>query len=338
MNNNSVRARVKTGGSARSPSDLVPPSRQSGRGRVEPKLPDRDTLKPFSVETLPSFQADIPDILERRKIESRRRITAREARSLIEVGIGVEGPFGILHFGDPHLDDPGTDVELLLHHMDIVKRTPALYAACLGDFINNWRGKLARLHAEQSTTQLEAIKLLQWFVAEAEMPWVYLIGGNHDVWHGDGDPMIWLRGEAAYEWHQCRLSLVPPSGRTVRINARHNWPGRSIYGPAHGAARGALFDGRDHVYIGGHIHTWEHRTQEGHEGHIWHAVQVASYKRIDDHALSLGFGEKRHGAAVLTVINPHACCDTDLVSVHWGIEAGAQFLTSLRADWRRQAA
>lgn len=330
---NEVRAPTEKRGTERVQTGRLPPLPADQPGRVERSSP---AGKPFSVEPLPAFQPSIDDILDRRRRESHRRLSARASRELIEVGVGIEGPFGILHFGDPHLDDPGTDIDLLLDHMAIVKRTPALYAACLGDFINNWRGKLARLHGAQSTTQMEALKLLHWFVAGSEMPWIYLIGGNHDVWHGDGDPLVWLHGEAAYEWHQCRISLVPPSGSSVRFNARHNWPGRSIYGPAHGAARGALFDGRDHVYLGGHIHTWEHRTQEGHAGHVWHALQVASYKRVDDHALALGFDEKRHGAAVLTVIDPHARNETGLVSVHWDIEAGARFLTSLREGWREQ--
>lgn len=289
--------------------------------------------KPFSIPKLPSFQADINEILDRRLRESTRRIEARDSRELIPVRVGIRGPFGILHFGDPHLDDPGTDLGLVMHHMDIAKNTPALYGACIGDFINNWRGKLSFLHANQSTTQMEAQKLLHWFIRDSGMPWMYHVGGNHDVWSGDGDPIVWLHGDAAYEWHQCRVGLQCPNGREIRINARHDWPGRSMYGPAHGPAKGAMFDGRDHVYIAGHIHDWEHRTQEGHEGRVWHAIRVGSYKRVDDHALKLGFASKRHGAAVMTVIDPDAKDETDLITVHWGIEQGAKFLTNLRREW-----
>lgn len=301
-----------------------------------PKLVQETTTappKPFSVQPMPDFQPTVDEILEKRLRESQRRINAREARELIHIKVGINGPFGILHFGDPHLDDAGTDIGQVMHHMQIVQQTPGLFAGCVGDFINNWRGKLAFLHAAQSTTQMEALKLLEWFIRDSQMPWMYLVGGNHDVWNGDGDPMQWLNNGAAYEWHQCRMGLLCPNGREIRINCRHDWPGRSMYGPAHGPAKGAMFDGRDHIYIAGHIHDWEHRTQEGAEGRVWHAIRVGSYKRVDDHALKLGFAQKQHGAAVLTVFDPDAEDETDLVSVHWGIEQGARFLASLREKW-----
>jgi hypothetical protein len=314
---------------------LIGISRETFRDRVQAALRACDFRselpKPLSVQERPSFHPSVDEILDRRVKESRRRLGASDARELISVDIGLDGPFGILHFGDPHLDDPGCDIELVLQHMAVVRDTPGLYAACVGDFINNWRGKLNFLHASQSTTQAEALVLLEWFVRD--LPWVYLVAGNHDAWHGDGDPFKWLQHSGAYEWHQCRIALKCPNGREIRINARHDWPGRSMYGAAHGAAKGAMFDGRDHIYIAGHIHDWEHRTQEGPDGRVWHAIRVGSYKRVDDHALKLGFRQNKHGSAVLTVFNPDAENETDLISVHWGIEQGAEFLKSLRTKW-----
>lgn len=285
----------------------------------------------FEVRALPSFQPSIEEILDKRRKEWDRRNTAKEARRLISVSINTNDPIGILHQGDPHLDDPGTNLPLLEEQIALINRTPGLFGSCVGDFINNWRGRLAHLHGAQTTTQLEALKLLEWYVQSVR--WLYFIGGNHDVWHGDGDPLIWFRKGigSVYEWHGARISLKFPNRRECRIHARHNFPGNSIYNPAHGATRAAKFAGEDHIYVAGHIHEWAYMVQENPiKDLVWHAIQLASYKKIDDYADVLGKDAKRYGEACVTVIHPQARNSSQLVTVFWDVEEGADFLTWLR--------
>jgi hypothetical protein len=73
---------------------------------------------------------------------------AAEARRLIPIRIKVDGPIGIAHFGDPHVDDDGTNIELLEQHVKVVNATDGLFAANVGDYRNNWVGRLARLWAD----------------------------------------------------------------------------------------------------------------------------------------------------------------------------------------------
>ena len=90
-----------------------------------------------------------------------RKHEAKEARRLVTVPVKLDGPFGVALFGDPHVDDPGTDIRLLESHMNIVRRTKGLMAGNVGDYSNNWIGRLARLHAEQTTAGALGHDLLQ---------------------------------------------------------------------------------------------------------------------------------------------------------------------------------
>lgn len=286
-------------------------------------------LKDFEIQDLPSYQSPVEEIIQRRCKEFDRKATAQAARRLINVKVKLDGPIGILHEGDPHLDDPGTNMPLILEHAEIIDRTPGLFAACVGDFINNWRGKLAALHASQGTTQIEALKLLEWYIKRHR--WLYLIGGNHDVWHGDGDPVMWFRSDSIYEWHGCRINLRFPNGRDCRIHARHDFPGSSMYNPAHGATKAAKFSGEDHIYINGHKHHWAYVSQENPiKDIVWHAIQLGAYKQIDDFAHKLNFDSCRYGAAAVTIINPEATTASEFVTVFWNVEQAADFLTFLR--------
>lgn len=290
----------------------------------------------FEVPALPSFQPSIEEILQKRRAEWGRRNTAKEARRIITVTVNSNEPIGILHHGDPHLDDPGTNLPLIESQIALINKTPGLFGSCVGDFINNWRGRLAHLHGAQTTTQLEALKLLEWYIQSTR--WLYLIGGNHDVWHGDGDPLIWFRRGigSVYEWHGARLSLRFPNRRECRIHARHSFPGNSIYNPAHGATRAAKFAGEDHIYVAGHIHEWAYMVQENPiKDLVWHAIQLASFKKIDDYADVLGKDAKRYGESCVTIIHPQAKTSLDFVKVYWDVEEGADFLKWLR---RRAAA
>ena len=66
-------------------------------------------------------------------------------RKLIPVTFKSNAPIGILHFGDPHVDDDGTDLALLKRHAELVRDTPGLHAASVGDQQNAWVGRLAHL-------------------------------------------------------------------------------------------------------------------------------------------------------------------------------------------------
>lgn len=261
-----------------------------------------------------------------------------DSRKLIPVRVDSSLPVGILHFGDPHLDDDGTDIALVQQHARLVRETPGLWAATVGDATNNWIGRLARLYAQQSTTAVEAWRLAEWFFAEAR-DWLYVVGGNHDAWSGAGDPLQWITRQmgALFQESEVRLELRFPNKAGVRVNCRHDFAGRSMYNPAHGPMKALFFGVRDHVAIAGHTHESAYGVLKDPDTAItMHAIRVASYKVIDRFAKERGFRDQHLGPACVTVIRPELPNEhPDLVKVFWDPFEGADYLTFLR---RRQAA
>jgi transposase-like protein len=96
------------------------------------------TPKPFEVEELPDELPTAEELLAYRTKAFARKARAKEARALIQVTVKIDGPYGIAHFGDPHVDDDGTDLGLLQRHVDVVNRTEGLFAANVGDYTPLW--------------------------------------------------------------------------------------------------------------------------------------------------------------------------------------------------------
>jgi hypothetical protein len=246
--------------------------------------------------------------------------------------IKIPGAIGILHFGDPHVDDDGTDIEALERHTDLVRKTEGLFAANVGDTTNAWAGRLARLYADQATSAAQAWRIAEWFIGRCD--WLYMIGGNHDLWMGAGDPLKWItrQQDALYKASEARIALRFPNGLEVRINARHDHSGSSIWNPAHGPMKAALMGTRDHLYVAGHKHESAYSVlKDAISGITMHAMKVASYKIYDRYAKERGFRDNCLSPCALTTINPALPPDhPDLVKVWWDPEEGADYLTFLR--------
>lgn len=280
---------------------------------------------------------DIEDLLASRKRAFERRRAHEDASKLISVRVKIPGPIGILHFGDPHVDDDGTDIQALEDHTELARTTEALFAANLGDTTNNWVGRLARLYAEQSTTAKQAWMLAEWFVRRCQ--WLYMIGGNHDTWSGAGDPLKWIARQHAdiHAASEARIALNFPNGAQVVVNARHDFAGNSQWNPAHGAMKAIQMGLRDHLTIHGHKHVSGYGIiKDAATGRVCHAVPVASYKIFDRYAKERGFRDQAISPCVLTVIDP-AIPETsgDMVKVFFDPHEGADYLKFKRRQASR---
>lgn len=134
--------------------------------------------KDFEVALLPSEELTLEEIKAHRRKVYERKDAGAKARKLIPVKVNLQGPIGILHFGDPHVDDDGCDFPLLESHVELVRKTPGLLAGNVGDLHNNWVGRLAKLYAQQSTTARQSWMLVEWLVTTVN--WLYIVKGNHD--------------------------------------------------------------------------------------------------------------------------------------------------------------
>jgi len=266
----------------------------------------------FSFTPLPDDDISVEELVAHRK---KQKVT-------------IDGPVGILHFGDPHVDDDGTDIGLLEKHALLVKNTKGLFAANVGDSTNAWVGRLARLYAEQSTSASQAWKLAEWFLGLC--PWLYMIGGNHDLWAGAGDPLKWITKSQGtmYRPSECRIQLQFSNDARIRVNARHDFSGSSIWNPAHGPMKALTMGVRDHVAVAGHKHESAYAVLKDPDSSItMHAIKVASYKTYDRYSKERGFRDMTLSPCAVTIIDPYLPPEhPDLVKVFWDPEEGVDFL------------
>jgi hypothetical protein len=292
---------------------------------------DVDTPE-YSFTPLPLDDVPIEDLIEHRKRQFANKRNHEEASKLIPIRIKLAGPIGLLFFGDPHVDDDGTDIEALERHTQLVADTEGLFAVNVGDTTNNWVGRLARLYGDQSTSAAQAWRLAEWFVGRCD--WLWIIGGNHDLWSGAGDPMRWIakQSDALYKSSEARIALRFPNGREVRVNSRHDHAGSSIWNPAHGPMKAAIMGTRDHLYVAGHKHESAYSVLKDPINNIaMHALKVSSYKVYDRFAKERGFRDNTLSPCALAIINPNLPPEhPDLIKIWWDPEEGADYLRRLR--------
>ena len=286
----------------------------------------------FEVPVLPDAAPSADELRDRQKRAFLRKAAAANARRMIPIRLTMDGPIGLALFGDPHVDDDGTDIAALERHVNLVNATPGLLAGNVGDYRNNWVGRLARLWSEQSASARDSRILAEWLLKAC--PWAFLVGGNHDAWSGADDPVEWVAAQvhALHQAFQCRLELQFPNGRTVRINARHDFRGRSEWNTAHGPSKAAQRGWRDHVLACGHTHVSGYAVlKDPASGLISHALRVASYKVFDRHAVASGFPDENIFNCPVLIMQPqYADDDPRLITTIFDPEVGADFLTFLR--------
>lgn len=290
----------------------------------------------FEISKLPDEELPLDELLASRHRRFERKKAAEDFRRLIPIKVTIPGPYAIAHFGDPHVDDDGTDLWLLERHMRLVRETEGLFGGSVGDMHNNWVGRLAALYGEQTTSAVEAWMLVEWFVRG--VTWLYLVGGNHDCWSGAGDPVRWMttQQQGLYQAYGVRLALKSPNGREIRINARHDFNGHSQWNTVHGAAKAVQMGWRDHILTCGHKHTNGYNILKcPATGLVSHALRICSYKTYDRYAAEKGLPDQNISPCVVTVVDPDKPDNhPGQVTVFHDPEAGARYLTMLRAEWK----
>jgi len=314
--------------------------REANRRGISPNIIPRQPT--FERDPIPDGDEPIEELLDRRERAFVRKDKAEIARKLIEVRIKMDGPIGICHFGDPHVDDDGCDIPSLRRHIKVVNETPGMYAANVGDLQNNWVGRLSHLWSQQETSAKQAWRLTEWLVRSCD--WLYLIGGNHDAWSGSGDPLQWIMADQAgvFDYGGVRLNLKFPGGKQIRINGRHDFRGHSMWNTTHGPLKAAMMGWRDHILTCGHTHVSGYQlTKDPSSGLISHILRVAGFKKHDRYAKELGLPDASFSPASTTIIDPRkADNDPGLITVIHDVEMAADFLKFLRRgmDGKKRAA
>lgn len=287
---------------------------------------------------LPDFREPIEDLIRRRTRHYERLKTHRDAATWQQIGISENAPFGLAIIGDPHLDDDGCAWPALLDDVATLRDTAGLYAVNIGDTTNNWVGRLARLFANQETSQTSARQFAEWFLTGAGIKWAGVILGNHDLW-GDGGEIIRRMCAKSpvtipvHEW-AAKIELAFPGGQVCRLNLSHDFKGRSIYSTTHGPLREAIWyqEGGAHIFAAGHIHFGGLQQIELPGGRCVWLARVSGYKDFDSHALVNGFHEGQRFRSVVAIIDPSAP-DHERVLMFSSIAQGARVLKMMRANF-----
>jgi hypothetical protein len=268
------------------------------------------------------------EYLEYQKKAHKQKREYHEGKRKIPVKFDVTGPFGIALFGDLHGDDEGCDFGLFEHHCDIVSKSGLpILSFNLGDFTNNWVGKLAPLWAHQGSTEGEGRKVIQY--ALQRINWTAVILGNHDVWTPVCE-MICNRLGVSAVTHGGKFYVSTPSGQVV-LDLAHHHRGNSMYNNAHGQTRKA-FRGTDaDIIAGAHIHSSAyHLTPNPETGKVYHAVRVSSYKVVDEYADKLGFGDEAISPCVMFICDPSETEAQRRIRYFSDPEDGVIFLRAIR--------
>lgn len=286
---------------------------------------------PVALPAFPEDDISAEELIGLMKRRYAKRDEAHRARQWFPIRVNMEGPIGVLWFGDPHVDDDGCNWPLLERHVELA-RQPGIFGANIGDTTNNWSGRLARLFANQETSQKTARTLARWFLTESGVTWLLWILGNHDAW-GDGSDILRLMNTETIpmeDW-QARFRLVFPNGREARIHAAHNFPGNSMWNTLHGPQKAAHTKAEAHLYVAGHTHNWAlHQEESASREFTYWLARARGYKHLDSYAENLGHAPQKEGAAILAVFDPDATSMTGFLTCFADPEEGADFLT-----WKR---
>jgi hypothetical protein len=312
----------------------TPPGGRSTPPPPPPEAFEAEVLEEVQIDVPPSPEPPIEEIVREKQVRWDARLKHEQARQLVQFRMPELAPIGILAHGDPHTDDDGTNFPLLFKNADLVARTPGLYAASVGDMQNNWPGRLARLYAEQSTTQREAWRISAHWIERHRRKWLFIVKGNHDLWLGPNDPLDWicraLDVDLTQDW-SIRIALQFPRGPEIRVRCAHDFPGSSMWNPAHAPSKALRMGTRDHLALCGHRHHWGYMpVQDPEGGGLLHACRIGSYKQYDQHARQLGH-EGTVYPYMLFVIDPRLP-ESNPDRIKWFLDAdtGADYLTWLR--------
>lgn len=271
-----------------------------------PSLPDDSQPK------LPDFpdddigEGEIIDLMCRRY---EKRAEHKASKKWFRIEMPDDKPFAILWWGDPHLDNNGTNWPLLRAHAQLAQH-PAVWSVNIGDTLDNWPhgSRLMSLYAQSDQSVATSHKLARWFCKASGIRWLVWLFGNHDAWAGSTSTE-WLREmggkKVVCEDWGAQFVLACPGGAEFKIWAAHNFPGNSQWNSLHGPQKAAAMREEADVYVCGHLHNWAiHKEESSQRGFTYSLLRARGYKYLDDYAEKLGFMPQQNGASIMTVFLP----------------------------------
>jgi len=272
----------------------------------------------------------IEEILRRKSADFERTLSAANAKKWFTIRLNESKPYGLMLFGDPHIDDNGCNMPLLQRHIEVARRD-GIYSVNIGDTTNNWVGRLMRLYADQDTSEKTAKRLAEWFMFDSGITWLCWVLGNHDLWNRGAEfhKRLGVDHVPVLDWH-AQFKIAHPGGYELKVDAAHGRKGNSIWNNIHSTLRAAKLNEHADLFVTGHTHNYAMEDIEiAERGTSAWLVQLRGYKYMDSHALLHGFAEHQRGSSVLAVVDPRKNARTRVICFE-DVEQGANYLEWLR--------
>lgn len=295
---------------------------------------ESDNTPRIVANDLPEDDIPIEDIIGNMSTRFTKRLQHQKAKESREFHVPGTGPYAVVWFGDPHLDDDGCNWPKLQADIDEIKKRQNVYGASIGDVTNNWVGRLTRLYANQETSSKTAYKLAKWFMLDAGIPWLIWILGNHDTWN-DGELVLReMSGNKIVMEDWMQMITMVRDGKRFTTMAAHNFKGHSEINTSHGARKYALRSKPADLYVQGHLHHYEmlHGTNPEKEHMFWIA-RMAGYKTLDSYSRNLGHGAQTEGESIVAIFHTDPATPSERVQCYGNVEYGLRMFDKVRSDW-----
>lgn len=252
---------------------------------------------------------DVEAIKAKHKATFRRTIELAQRKHFQQISIS-HAPAMLVFVSDTHLGSPGTDVDRIYAEQEMVNSTPGAYTFLLGDIADSFLvGRLKDINTTHDVTIPEEWALVEDYINR----WKNLlgfVGGNHDKWSHSLVGMDLHRrlindGKVLYDTDDMRLTVnIGPY--PIRLRLRHQFLGRSQYNVSHASEKSVKFDDPwPDVLVSGHTHTGALARELSHAGKRKIAIQLGSYKMVDDFAISLGLPRTDTSTAAALIVMPN---------------------------------
>jgi hypothetical protein len=221
------------------------------------------------------------------------------------------GPVVTLAFlADQHIGGEGVDYPRLRDEAQLIRETPGMYAATVGDLLDNMiAGKLLAVRMGTTLSIPKEVTLAKLYLEILAPKLVAAVAGNHEHWTRSlagidyfAEVLASATSRCLYDPHDCRITVrVGSCERRVRM--RHKWRGNSYLNALHGIMRASREDQDFDIGVGAHTHASGLAGTFTTGGQTRLALLCGTYKRADDYARSGGFAKPNNSTAVCAMIN-----------------------------------
>lgn len=218
----------------------------------------------------------------------------------------------VVFTGDVHLGDEGTDHARAFDEAALISQMPNTSVFFMADLLNNF---INPKHTKVRFTAPATIEE-EWTLLEYYLRWFQpgqIIGAVADEGHdGWTDKLTGFEAfrrlladvapKALYDKFDVRVSFSTIGGYTVQARMRHKWRGTSMWNPTQGIEKAARFDQDFDLGVGAHFHGNGVARKFNRAGNTALAVQVGTYKTLDDYGRELGLPGQNSSVTAIAVL------------------------------------